>query len=304
MNFVLIVSFVLIGWGAKRKCWLTASNIKLVNFYVIWVCLPAIALLKLPELSFDWSLLFPALMSWLLMPFLAAIILLLAKIYSWPKNLTGCMLLVVCFGNTSFVGFPIIQAYFGVDAIAYALIYDQIGSFLGLAIVGNLIIAVYAKKDGETKPNSLGSIIIKVVSFPPFVALVIAILSGGSYLTDIIKDGLSIIALTLVPATMLLVGAHFNLRIEPTYRLPLAYGLVLKMLLAPSLAFVVLKLTGQSLLSAQVTLMEAAMPPMVTASILAINARLAPQLAAVAVGYGMLLALVVMPLVSGLSRLL
>ena len=304
MYFLLIVGFVLFGWVAKRHNWLNEARTNLLNHYVIWICLPAIAFLKLPLLDFEWSLLFPALMTWLLLPFLVIITMLLARGYGWSRNIVGCVLMLVCFGNTSFVGFPIIQAFFGKDALAYAVIYDQIGSFLGLAVVGNIIIATYGSQDGDTTSKPIQKILFKVIAFPPFVAMILAIFSQGWYLNTTVTQSLSIISMTLVPATMLLVGAHLNLKIEPSLRAPLLWGLSIKMLVAPLLAFVILKFWQQQSLSAQVTLMESAMPPMVTASILAIKAKLAPQLAAVAVGYGLVLALIVMPLIRILSSYL
>jgi malate permease and related proteins len=304
MSFLLIVGCILIGWVARRKSWLSDNKINALNHYVIWVCLPAIALQKLPLLNLDWTLLYPALMTWFILPVLIITILLLARAYGWNRNVIGCLLMLVCFGNTSFVGFPIIQAFFGKDALAYAVIYDQIGSFLGLAIVGNLIIAWYSERESDASTISLLNLAIKVLTFPPFVAMIVALFSQGWYLTSLVNQSLSLISMTLVPATMILVGAHFNLKVERHYLTPLLWGLSLKMLVAPLLAFVILKLMQQQALSAQVTLMEAAMPPMVTASILAIKAKLAPQLAAVAVGYGIMLAVIVMPMAKLLSSLL
>ncbi len=304
MSFVIIAIFVLIGWYAKQKHWFLDRHIRWTNHYVIWVCLPAIALLKLPALNFDLSLLYPALMGWVLLPLLAGLVVLLAKLYGWSRNLTGCLLLIVCFGNTSFVGLPIIQAFYGKHALGYAVIYDLLGSFLGLAIVGNLFIALFA---GEQKANTSAikwQVVKKVLTFPPFVAMILAFVFKGRYLNEQVTELFTLISLTLVPATMLLVGAHFRLSIDKQYRAPLLWGLGLKMILAPIVAYTVLLWFEQSQLSAQVTLMEAAMPPMVTASILAINARLAPQLAAVAVAYGMLVAVLVIPVVKALSNTL
>lgn len=301
MSFLLIVGCILSGWIARRKNWLSDNIISSLNHYVIWICLPVIALHKLPLLNLEWPLLFPALMTWFLLPFLLVIVLLLARRYGWSRNVVGCVLLLVCFGNTSFVGFPIIQAFFNNDALAYAVIYDQVGSFLGLAIVGNIIIATYAAQGGERLSKRVQSIIYKVVTFPPFIAMVFAISSHGWYLTPTVNKGFSMISMTLVPTTMLLVGAHFKLNVESGLRAPLFWGLSIKMLIAPLLAFLILKISYQQDLSAQVTLMEAAMPPMVTASILAIKAKLAPELAAVAVGYGIVLAVIVMPMVNYLT---
>ncbi len=323
MNFLVIIIFIGFGWVAKNYHWTNQKHINLVNWYVIFICLPAIILLKIPQLNIDQSVIFPVLMAWMLIPVAAVFILLLARVYAWPKEIVGCLLLIVCFGNTSFVGFPIIQAFYGEKALAYAVIYDQVGSFLSLAIVGNFFIAKYSVKETKSsvketnhsvKPSNPSQqqitsnhsnrvFLIKVISFPPFVALMLAFAIGDFDFPQAISYLFWLISLTLVPATMFLVGSHFELRISDPLIRPLGWAIATKMLVLPSCGLIILLLFEQHGLHAQVTLMESAMPPMVTASILAIHAKLAPKLAAAAVGYGLVAAILVIPAVYLLSNL-
>ena len=303
MSFLIIIIFVTAGWLSKQYRWLNKKQTNLINQYVISVCLPSIALLKIPQLQLEWSLFFPMFMGWLLIPFLSFIIYLLAKHYRWSGETVGCLLLLTCFGNTSFVGFPIIQSFYGDDALAYAIVYDQLGSFLSLAIVGNFFVAKYSVQPGGQHLGHIRvkELMIKVLLFPPFIALIIAFLLDGIYLNEVADSGLSLIGKTLVPATMFLVGLHFEFKLPKKHYIPLAWALATKMLIAPIIAFSILIVFQQSGISSRVTFMEAAMPPMVTASILAIHAKLSPQLASAAVGYGLILAIVVMPLIYWLS---
>lgn len=305
MSFLIIILFIAMGWLSKTKAWLSDTQIGVINQYVISICLPAIALLKIPKLQIELSLIFPMFMGWMLIPVLFLIIVGLSKKYHWSKATTGCLLLLTCFGNTSFVGFPIIQAFYGDSALAYAVVYDQLGSFLGLAIVGNFFIARYAHSSQDTTTKQkVVALSKKVLLFPPFIGLVIAFLFGEVYLTASVEIVLSTIATTLIPTTMFLVGLHFEFRLPKRYYSPLFWGLFTKMLVAPCLAFIILKSFQQSGVAAYVTLMEASMPPMVTASILAIYAKLSPQLAAAAVGYGLVVAVAVMPMIYWMSHFL
>jgi predicted permease len=105
---------------------------------------------------------------------------------------------------------------------------------------------------------------------------------------------------TLVPIAMFAVGMKLSLR-PPKETGPLLFGLGAKMILSPLVAFAFLKLVGASHEVLRVGVFEAGMPSMITAGALSILAGLAPELAAALVGYGVLLALVTLPV---LARLL
>jgi predicted permease len=70
----------------------------------------------------------------------------------------------------------------------------------------------------------------------------------------------------------------------------------MKLALMPAVAYGLVRLLGLDGLPAQAAVLETAMPPMITASALAISHRLAPGLAAALAGYGVVLALVTVPL--------
>jgi predicted permease len=72
--------------------------------------------------------------------------------------------------------------------------------------------------------------------------------------------------------------------------------LVLKLAVMPTIALLLVPLLGLHGPMARVTVLEAAMPSMVTAGALAVAHGLAPRLAAAMVGYGLLLSLATLPL--------
>jgi len=60
----------------------------------------------------------------------------ISKILKFSKESTGSLMLVRVLGNTSFVGIPVIKAYFG---DSYILMYNQLGSFIMLSTCGTFI---------------------------------------------------------------------------------------------------------------------------------------------------------------------
>jgi predicted permease len=100
----------------------------------------------------------------------------------------------------------------------------------------------------------------------------------------------------LVPVAMFAVGLKLTLRMSRQDLAGMAIGFAFKMGFMPLLALRLARWLGAPEDVAAVATLESAMPPMITAGALAMDAGLRPQLAAALVGYGILLALVTLPL--------
>jgi predicted permease len=88
---------------------------------------------------------------------------LLGKKYGWSKN--DWLLNLNCrAGDTSFLGFPIIEALYGQEGMKTAILVDQPGTFVVLSTLG-IIIGYYVLK-GE--PNSI-QIFKKIIFFRRYI---------------------------------------------------------------------------------------------------------------------------------------
>jgi hypothetical protein len=186
-----------------------------------------------------------------------------------------------------------VKAFFGESAIPYALLYDQLGSFLALATYGSLILALYGT--GESKP-AVGTIVKKVISFPPFIALVLAFILKAFPYPPVAVGLLEILASTLVPLVMIAVGFQLTLRLSREVTSQLFVGLSIKLVAAPVAALFFCKIAGLEGEAVQVSIFEAGMPPMVSAGALAILANLSPALTAALVGIGIVLSFATLPI--------
>ncbi|MDP3694870.1 MAG: AEC family transporter [Desulfocapsaceae bacterium] len=293
-NFILTISFLLIGMGLRRLPRFPKETAQVLNLFVIHISLPALILLKVPQLTFSRDILAPVIMPWAMLAVSAAIILLAARLRNWGREITGALLLLIPLGNTSFLGIPMVRAFFDEAGIPYAVLYDQLGSFLALATYGTVVLALYGS--GE-KPR-LTLIATKVITFPPFLALILALALIGCRIAlpaPVIALFTSLAA-TLVPVVMIAVGYQLTLRLRPEVMSPLLLGLSVKLIVAPLLALLFCHLLGLSSLAVRVSIFEAGMPPMVSAGALAIMAGLSPELTAAMVGGGILLSFLTLPL--------
>ena len=293
-NFFVTTTCLLIGIIIRRIPKFPPETGNVLNLFVIYISLPALILLKIPDLPFNKDILFPAIMPWGMLLFSAALILILSKLLKWNKNTTGCLLLLIPLGNTSFLGVPMVEAFFGPKAVSYAVLYDQLGSFIALATYGSIIIAIYGK--GESKPT-LKSVFIKIFTFPPFIALIFAFLLRAISYPAIALNILKLLSSTLIPVVMIAVGFQLTLSLNREKISQLSIGLLIKLIIAPLTALLFCTILGFDGVVVNVSIFESAMPPMVSAGALAILAGLSPKLTAALVGVGILLSFATLPLI-------
>jgi predicted permease len=196
--------------------------------------------------------------------------------------------LVAGLGNTSFVGLPMIEAYYGRDQLGIGIIADQLGSFMVLSTLGILAATVYSS--GNVSPRQMAR---KILMFPPFQALILALflrpLPFPAWTVTILEK----LGGTLTPLALVSVG--FQLRFSGLREVlkPLSAGLAYKLLLGPALIFLLYcTVLGTRGTVIQVTIFEAAMAPMITAGIIAIDHDLKPNLVGMLVGIGIPLSFV------------
>jgi len=260
--------------------------------YVIYIALPALILHQMPRLHPDSSLLLPILSAWGIFLFSVGVLLLAARYWGWSRSLLGGLLLSVPLGNTSFMGIPFTQAFFGEAGIPYALIYDQLGSFLILSTAGIVILALFR---GENPSGR--KILLSILRFPAFVALALSLMLPATFLEWL--DPLSAaLASTLSPVALVAVGLQLQLRFEAEHRSALIFGLLLKLILAPLLLLWIFRLVGIEGIAAQVSVFEAAMAPMISSSSMAILAGLESRFVATLLGYGILASFLTLPLIA------
>ncbi len=266
---------------------------KSLNLYVIYIALPALIIQQVPKLNFSGNILTPFIMPWLVVLFSGLMVLLLCRIMSWSRETTGALLLMVPLGNTSFLGVPMVAQFIGSSGVPYAILYDQFGSFLALSSYGTLILAFYGS---GSRPGVL-SIVKKVLLFPPFLALLTALVLRGVALPEWLHTLLDMGARSMVPVVMVAIGFQMRLLLPRDELLPLLSGLTLRLLVTPFVFIFACRLLDITGPAVKVSLLETAMPPMVTAGALASIAGLKPGLSSAMAAYGIIASFFTLPFI-------
>ncbi|MBW4055321.1 MAG: AEC family transporter [Proteobacteria bacterium] len=281
-NIILLAICLLAGLGLKKTGRFPAATPAALNGFIIHISLPALTILYIHDLTIDSSLLLTAGMAWLLFGCAWLIFGVAGKLFKLDRETTGALILVAGLGNTSFVGLPMIEAYYGKEFLGIGIIADQLGSFMVLSTLGILAATLYSS--GNVTPRQMAR---KILLFPPFQALILALLLRPLPFPEWSVQILQKLGSTLTPLALVSVGFQLQFGGMRQVLMPLASGLTYKLLLGPALIFLLYSsIIGATGTAVQITIFEAAMAPMITAGIIAIDHDLRPQLVGMLVGIG------------------
>lgn len=251
------------------------DNSKQLVDFIIYFSLPAIVFSKIYPLSLDTKIL------WLILMFMGIIFFNLFLSYTIGKMMRlsrvtlATFMIMATFGNTSFMGFSYIDAFYGQDYIVYGVIYDIFGSFLLLVSVGMIIITW-----GSGRKNSVLNISKSIFLFPPMIMFIITIFAKNFEIPKFLIYTSTNLGATLVPIAMIAIGMKLELKHIFTKLHIVTVAVVLKMLIIPIIVLFVFKyFYGIDETWVKVTIIEVAMPPMTMAAVLAIKGGLDEKIA-------------------------
>jgi predicted permease len=291
MHAVLVIPlYFAIGIVLRRFLSNPEKSAKALNHIVLGLAFPALIFLQLPKLlashQDSHGILLAVLMPWVQFALITAIALFLLQKKFWTKATAACVILTCGLGNTSFVGFPLIELFYGDEGLRVAVLIDQLGTFLVLSTLG-----IFTASLMSGRKVSLAVTAKKIFTFPPFLAMLLAL--AAFYLLPSIlltlESTFSALSKLLVPCALISVGLQLNLNRNflNERKAALTTALTLKLFLIPLIFFTadILLLKNYSL-TAKVTILESAMAPMITGAIVATEFGLDPNLASLMVSIG------------------
>lgn len=279
-----IAIYLLVGYLFKISF---QDNSKQLVDFVIYFSLPAIVFSKIYPLTLDERIVGLILMFMGFILFNLLLSYFVGKLLRLNKLLLATFMIVATFGNTSFIGFSYIDAFYGQDYIVYGLIYDLFGSFLLLVSVGMFIITW-----GKGKKNDVKSIFKSIFLFPPTLMFLITILVKNFEVPNFLLLTSQTLGSTLVPIAMIAIGMKLELKHIFVKLHIVSVAILLKMVIVPIIIFFGFKyFYSIEQTWVKVTIIEMAMPPMTMATVLAIKGGLDEKIAVNTLVLGVLLSL-------------
>jgi predicted permease len=286
-EFILLLLFAA-GIAAQFLPFVPKDAYRKINRFIIFVPLPAITLSKIPHLQITPDVLYPIASAWIIFIISTIYAFVIGKLLNFDRKTIACLILCCGLGNTSFVGYPVLKYFYGEQSIQYAIFVDQPGSFLIMSTFGVLLAASFSSSEYNYR-----QIAEKLLGFPPFIAFVVALFIPAHFMEGNLLNLLNIVGKLMIPLAMLSLGLQFKRNIRDIEWKKFFAGLSYKLIWAPLVVYILffLILHKKGALY-DVSVMECAMPPMITSSILATEYGLDEKLANALPTLGLLFSIV------------
>ncbi|WP_027382396.1 AEC family transporter [Epilithonimonas caeni] len=288
INFVLIVVCVVAGMIFKSTKTIHPDAHKGINTWLLYIALPAVSFKYLPKVEWSWEMLFPILSTVLTAIGGWAFMLLYSRIKNYSARSRSTMELASGYSNTSFIGFPLITAFYGEKYLSIAIICDQT-MFLMLSTMG-----IIAALRGGSKSGKVDSkfILKRLFTFPPFIGCISALILSQFIDLHFAEPMFDKLASTVAPLALFSVGLQLKFNGWRKLIPQISTSMLYKLILTPIMVLILAVVFGVKGDIAKISIFESAMPTVITASIIAEQYRLNTKLINLIIGISILVGFV------------
>ena len=287
--FVLLAS----GYLAKRTKVIPQNQLIIFIDFVLVFAMPALIFDKVYHVNIDFHL-FSVIACGLGANFVAMLLAFgLGRLLGFSKATTASMALLAMFGNTLFMGLPVLQGILGDDIVNEVILYDQMITCVPIAFLGPFILSYAAPSNVSLIANAF-----KIMKFPPFLALVAGLLAKSVEIPEFLFAPLRLFSGAVVPVALFAVGLGLGFNTVRSSYKSTALVVFLRMVVAPCFFVAFAWVFGLEFSPSYMAgLIETAMPPTVVASAMILKAKLDSNLAISAIAVGMCFTFVVIPVI-------
>ncbi|HAP95402.1 MAG TPA: transporter [Chryseobacterium sp.] len=288
INFVLIAVCIIAGMIFKSTKTIHPDAHKGINTWVLYLALPAVSFKYLPKVQWSLEMLFPILSTVLIAVGSWILVLFYSRIKNYSRRSRSTMELASGYSNTSFIGFPLIAAFYGEQYLSIAIICDQT-MFLMLSTMG-----IITALKGGSKSGKISSIFIlkRLFTFPPFLGCISALILSQFFNLDFAEPLFDKLAATVAPLALFSVGLQLKFNGWRKLIPQISTSMLYKLILAPLCVLILALVFDIKEDIAKISIFEAAMPTVITSSIIAEQFRLNTKLINLIIGISILVGFV------------
>jgi malate permease and related proteins len=288
--FMILLGMLMLRAGIVRR-----QDVQVLNTLIITVGMPSLVFLAVWRSSLTTEVLKIPILANITVLSCLLIAYVISRYLKMPPAMAGAFIIAAGFGNTAFLGFPLVISVFGAENLVYAVFYDQFSTgLLGLSL-GAGIAAWYGKGSAHGR-----DVLKNIVRFPPVWGLIMGFLLQGFALPDFLVKSLEYLSALVVPLVMISLG--MSLRVADVSRsLPIVIAAALiKLIISPLMLMVAARTLNVTGIPYQVSLMEASMPSMMMTLSYAIKYELDVDLTASIILITLLFSIFSIPLILSL----
>ncbi len=277
MNDTLLEAFflIIIGMLARVSGLVEERDNRILSRFVFNVTLPFLVFLSMFRQHPTFVYLKISLLIWLLLGIFTALTYYAGKHFIKDTKRLGVFILTAVGGNTAFLGYSVIHSLTGDAGMPFAVVYDQFGNGLFIYTVLLILISHLSQRSLSFKT------VLSSVVTPPFIALILGITFPLSlHLPGYVLKSLDLVGNITTPLMMLIVGMNLTKPVR-LHSLPLlGASAIIKLMIMPVAMYALAFLINIPPFPQKITVLQSAMPSMMTSVIFAQLYELDESLAA------------------------
>jgi len=260
---VFILLFV--GYGTKKLKILKVENAGVLNDIVIYLALPSFIFTAV----YNYKQAIPAAMGKATLIGFGMIMVVAFSAYMIGRlikldrsNLPG-FILAAAFGNTGFMGYPIVEAVFpNKAALVTAVLYDELAMALPLYVLGIVLVAAFAGEKTDHRQ------VVRALKMPQLWAIPIALFLRQFHVPQPVIVAIDYLGRSTIPLVMISIGLTLSANSLKGYAAPITAICLLKLAVLPIITSYALRAGGLNGVIHQSTVLEAGMPTAMMAGVL------------------------------------
>lgn len=283
-NFVLIAVCILAGMIFKATKSIHPDAHKGINTWILYLALPAVSFKYLPKVHWTKEMFFPIAATFLVAVCCFFFMMFYSKSKGYSRRSRSTLELTSGYSNTSFIGFPLISAFYGESLLSIAIICDQT-MFFALSTLGIIAAVKGGSKSGKV---SAAFILKRLITFPPLLGCIAALILSQFIDFTVAEPFFDKLAATVSPLALFSVGLQLKFNGWKKLIPQMSASMLYKLIIAPAIVLAAALLLGIKGNIAKITVFEAAMPTVVTSSIIAEQFRLNTKLTNLIIGFSII----------------
>lgn len=260
--------------------------------FVVVFALPCLIFDKIYHLNFNFSLILLIFAGFISTSLAGIISVIVGRVFKFSKPTILSMFVLSAFGNTLFVGMPVVSNVFGEEFVGEVIMYDSLAGAIPISILVPLILAM---NNGEKV--TIVKNIKTIIYFPPFIGLVLGLALKGFEIPEFVFAPIRMFGGSATPVALFAIGLSLGFNaIKSSYKSTVIV-LFMKMILAPAIFILILQCFGAAFdKSTLIAVLESSMPTATIVCVMVMKAKLDSNLAASSVAFGLVLSVITLPI--------